>query len=98
MNPELTADYWDIHKLIKYLKVSSFYCEVLQKCCRVKTSEENNSILGVFRSAKIIKAQFPAIRITEQGILQTKRKINGQGCKFSEYFRIQISYSFSSSF
>jgi len=23
VNPELTADYWDIHKLIKYLKVSS---------------------------------------------------------------------------
>ena len=23
VNPELNADYWDIHKLIKYLKVSS---------------------------------------------------------------------------
>ena len=33
------------------------------------------------------KAQLPAIRITEQHILPTKRKINRPGYKFSKYFR-----------
>ena len=33
------------------------------------------------------KDQVPTMRITEQPILLTGCKINGQGCKFSEYFR-----------
>ena len=33
------------------------------------------------------KAQLPAIRITEQPMLLTKRKINGPVKKFSKYFR-----------
>ena len=33
------------------------------------------------------KVQVPTMRITEQPILLTERKINGQGCKFSKYFR-----------
>ena len=33
------------------------------------------------------KAQLPAIRITEQPILPTKKKINRPGYKFSKYFR-----------
>ena len=33
------------------------------------------------------KAQFPAIRITEEPMLLTKSKIKRLGCKFSKYFR-----------
>ena len=33
------------------------------------------------------KVQLPAIRITEQPILLTKRKINRLGYRFSKYFR-----------
>ena len=32
------------------------------------------------------KAQLPAVRMTEQPILLTKRKINGTGCKFLSIF------------
>ena len=63
---------------------SSFYYEVLQECCLVKTSQEHGSSLAFFDQKK---AQLPAIRITEQPILLTKRKINCLGYKCSKYFR-----------
>ena len=63
---------------------SSFYYEVLQECCPVKTSQEHGSSLAFFDKKK---AQLPAIRITEQPILLTKRKINCLGYKYSNYFR-----------
>ena len=64
---------------------SSFYYEVLQKCCLVKTSQDHGSSFGIFRSAKT-KAPLPATRITEKPILLTKSKINRPGYKFSKYF------------
>ena len=53
--------------------LSSFYYEVLQECCPVKTSQEHGSSLAFFDKKK--KAQLPAIRITKQPIPITKRKI-----------------------
>ena len=52
--------------------LSSFYYEVLQECCPVKTSQEHDSSLAFFGKKK---AQLPAIRITEQALPLTKRKI-----------------------
>ena len=64
---------------------SSFQCEVLQKCCPIKTSQEPGSSFGSFRSAK--KVQFPEMRITKQPILLIKSIINRPGYKFSKDFR-----------
>ena len=64
--------------------LSSFYYEVLQECCAVKTSQEHGSSLAFLNKKSV---QLPAIRITEQPILLTKRKINRLGCKCSKYFR-----------
>ena len=63
---------------------SSFWCEVLQKCCRVKASQEHGNSSGIFAISR--KAQLLAIRITEQPILLTNSKINRLGYKFSRYF------------
>ena len=64
--------------------LSSFYYEVLQECCPVKTSQEHGSSLAFFDKKK---TQLPAIRITEQPILPTKRKINCLCYKCPKYFR-----------
>ena len=63
---------------------SSFYYELLQECCPVKTSQNT---VAVWYFSKKKKAQLPAIRITEQPILLTKRKINCLCYKCSKYFR-----------
>ena len=68
---------------------SSFFYEVLQKCCRVKTS---------FSLSK--RAQLPAIGITELTILLTMSKVNRPGYKFSNFSLKTgslIEYSSSSS-
>jgi len=62
----------------------SFYNEVLQKCCHIKTSQEHSSSFNIFLIGK--KSQLPAIRTAEQRILLIKRKINHPGYKFSKYF------------
>ena len=72
---------------------SSFYDEVLQKCCRVKTNEERGSSFGIFRSTK--RGQLPAMRITDQPLLLTRRKNNRPGYKFCLKTSSQISYSSS---
>ena len=59
--------------------------EVLQKCSRVKTSQEHGSGFGISISISK-KAQLSAIRINEQPILLTKRKTNRTGHKLSKYF------------
>ena len=66
--------------------IPSFQYEVLQKCCRVKTSQQHSSSfnLAFFNQEN---AQLPAIRITEQRMLLTKSKINRPGHKISKYFR-----------
>jgi len=45
----------------------SFEYKVLQKCCRVKTSQEHGSSFGIFFFITK-RAQVPEIRITEQPI------------------------------
>ena len=65
---------------------SSFYYEVLLKCCRFKTSQDHCSSFGFSIGEK---AQLPAIRITEQPMMLTKRKIIRPGYKFSKYFRLK---------
>ena len=63
----------------KSVLLSSFYYEVLQECCPVKTSHKHCSSLAFL-------AQLPAMRITEQPMLLSKRKINCLGYKCSKYF------------
>ena len=63
-----------------------FYYEVLQKRCRVKTSQVHGCSFGFFLSAQ--EAQWlPATKITEQPILRTKSGIRRPGYKFLKYFR-----------
>ena len=65
---------------------SPFYHEVLQKRCRVKTSQVHGCSFGIFQSTK--KGQWlPAIKITEEPILLTKSGIRRPGYNFSKYFR-----------
>ena len=64
---------------------SSVYYEVSQKC-RFKTSQDHCSSFGFSFSEK---AQLPAIGITEQPMMLTKRKNNRPGYKFSKYFRLK---------
>ena len=69
------------------IPLSFLQYEVLQKCCRVKTSQDHGSSFAIFRSA---------IRIAEQPTLLTKSKINRPGYKCSKKTGSKISYSFSS--
>ena len=71
----------------KNVILSSLYDEVLQKCRRVKTTWKSRTRKQFWRFSISRKAQLPAIKITEQPILLTRRKINRPGYKCSKYFR-----------